>query len=323
MSSSRHISSRVLVELCVGIVGVVAAFFGWQSVGSALSGADELWAYPIFWFSISAIAILSGGILYERKAVRATFAAALLLPSLFFTATIPHLALTLLGIALVLAAFGKMRENMDSRLVMSFRRSMGIGSFLIVFSISLLIASQYYAAIRASSWQDLVPRFSLAEGGGDAALRIAGMLSPELDGVRDSNTTVDEFLLSIRSSDEHAGAPLPVNAIEEMLSLEAGRLELGKLVGRNVSGTERMGDVFSEALHNKTVAFLSAAKAERDLPNSVLSSFLALLLFITVLSVGSFLRIAWIPLAAGFVRMLIATGALSVEKVPAEREVLR
>ena len=318
-------SSRNIALAVIGVAELVAALFGWSVVSSVVERTGGGFGFGILFFSIVAVAFFSASVLCLKTSERIILALVVPASSIFFSATISHAAIALLSAVFLYHSLGKIRDDADSRLALSFRRSMGAGAFLFTLSIAMLISSQYYSGIRSSSWEDLVPRFSLAESTGDVILRTAGVVSPELGKIRDGRMTVDAFLSTVREPEGYSGNGMDSvkESVVSALSLEVGRVELGKLVGRNVSGTERMGDLLSEALRNKAVAFLSVTKEKRNLPNGALPFLLAILLFMTLLSMGSVLQGIWASVSAGFVRLCIRMGIVSVERLPAEREVLR
>lgn len=319
-----QVSPRKAVELTLLFFALGFSSLGFASVASSVSADDGRWGVSLLWFSLLSICFLSAGVLYRKRSMSVTFIVCSIGPSLFFAFTFAHLFLVALSVLLMSVGFRKIGDDIRSRLLISFRRSMGVGAFFFALPLSLLIASQYYMEIRSDSWQDLVPRFSLAEGSGDLILRAAGSISPEIGKIRDERMTVDSFLSTVRGTGGYSGDGMDafMDDMVTSLSLEAGRAELGKLVGRDISGDERMVDVLSEALRNKTVTFLSGAKAERNLPSGALPFFLAILLFITVLSLASLLQGIWALFASWFIRILIRSGALRVERIPAEQEVL-
>lgn len=316
---------RKIVEWTLLLLAAGFSSLGFASVASSVSAHGGQWGASSLWFSLLAVCFLLAGVLYRERSMGVGFAVFSVGPSIFFAPTSMHLFLIVLSIPLMLTGLRKIDGDLRSRLSISFRRSMGSGVFLFVFPIASLIASQYYMEIRSDSWQDLVPRFSLAEGSGDFVLRAAGGISPEIARIRDERMTVDSFLSTVRGTSGYPGGDMDVfmDDMAAALSLEAGRAELGKLVGRDIDGDERMADVLSEALRNKMIVFLSGEKAERNLPNGALPFFLALLLFITILSIASLLRGVWILLATGLLHLFVYTNVLSVEKIPAEQEVLR
>lgn len=316
--------SRKIVESALLFFAIVFSSLGFASISSSISADDGRFGASLLWFSLFAVCFLMAGALYRDRSMRVALVVLSVGPSILFTPTFAHLFFLPLSALSMLSGIKRIDQDFRSRLTLSFRRSMSMGAFLFALPLALLIASQYYAEIRSDSWQDLVPRFSLAEGGGDLVLRAAGSISPEIGKIRDERMTIDAFLSAVRTTegDPSRGEENIFDSMSESLSLEAGRMELGELVGRDLSGDERMADVLSEALRNKMIAFLSGAKAERDLPNSVLPFFLALLLFITILSIAALLRGIWVLCAAGLIRLLIRSGALSIEKIPTEQEIL-
>lgn len=318
----------------VGVIGVLSAFLGWMSVASISASSDGNWADPALWFSLAATSFLLGAVLYHEKGARIIFVSALLVPGIPFAPSITHILFTIFAAWLLLGGMRRIRDDMALRLRIVFRKSLGVGVFSFSLAVSLLIANEYYTHIRNSPWDDLVPKFSLGEGGGDILLRAAGWVYPELGKIHDERVTVDAFLMTVRGKEGSFVSSLPVPSDERMpidqgeaimreLSLAAGRMEVGALVGRKVSGDEKMSDVLSEALRNKTMAFLSGKKAEQNLPASVLPFVLSLLLFITVLSIASLLQWLWIAIAAGMMRVFLRSGAIAVERIAVEQETLR
>lgn len=331
--ASSRVSSRGVVEAVVFFSGVAFATSGWYAVSSAVGDGRGDWLFPILWFSGAAVAYLIGGMLFRGRTTRIAFVVAMLVTSLPFAPSFWHLLLVGFGILSLAGGFRKMGDDVGSRVSLHFRRSMGMGMFAFSLAVSLLIASEYYVHIRAETWEELVPKFSLGAGGGDVVLRVAGTFYPELGSMNDEGMTVDMFLENVRQSGgfpEADMAEVSLNPEEQLLfqeqaaaSAESGRAELGQLIGRSIAGDERMTDIFSEAIRGKLLAFLSGAKAERNLPNGALPFVLSVLLFVTALSIASFLRGLWVVIGAMLLRGLIRIGVLSVDRVPTEQEVLR
>ena len=96
--------------------------------------------------------------------------------------------------------------------------------------------------------------------------------------------------------------------------------ELGRLLGREITGAENMHALLSEVLRKKTLAFVSEESAA--LPVPILPLFLSILLFFTLYPVMSFL----VPLIAALVGIFFALLRrlkwLPVAVVTAEREVI-
>lgn len=318
---------------------VVSAFFlsalGWTSVDMLITRSASGWATAIGAFSALAMVFLCASLIFRERKSRMIFVSAVFLPSLFFSPSISHLAFALFSGFMLFRGMGKVEEDMSFRLKLSLQKSMGAGVFSFSFAVALLIASAYYTHIRFSSWEDLVPRFTLAQGSGDVLLWVMGTVYPELGKVRKDGMTVDSFLQGVNASKKAAGeepvfvssAPEEMTPEERTLSeemeLSLGRLQMSKLAGRAISGDERVVDVLGEAFRHKIVALVSGDKAKKDLPAGVFPFFLSILLFVTVLSLSSLLRWVWVSGAAFFMRLLIRSGIFSIERVQTEQEVLR
>lgn len=325
---------RTIAEIVVGVIGTLSALAGWVSVALASGVSGGNWGAPLIWFSGTVICFLLGAMLYRERRIQLAFASALVVPSIAFAVSFFHALLVVLAVWLLVSGMRRIQEDMALRLKMAFRKSMQVGVFSFSLAVSLLIASEYYTHIRNSAWEDLVPRFSLGEGGGDVVLRVVGWAYPELGKIRNQGVTVDGFLEATREQNGSSGilssAPFDPAlslggsaSVEKELSLAVGRLEIGALVGRAVEGDEKMSDVLSEAIRNKTLAFIAGEKAERNLPSGVVPFVLSLLLFLTVLSLASLLHFLWVAAAAFVMRMLLRSEIVGVNRIAVEQEVLR
>lgn len=82
-----------------------------------------------------------------------------------------------------------------------------------------------------------------------------------------------------------------------------------------------MTDVLSEALNQKVFSLLSASDG-KSVPGKALPLFLALLLFLTLLSFGAVLVPLWLMAASALVCILIRLDVFRIVRIPAEREIL-
>lgn len=329
--SSQEMTKYLLVAAAFSL-----SVLGWASVDTLIGRSTSDWATAIGAFSLVAIVFLCASLIFRERKSRAILVFSVFLPSLFFSPSLAHLAFVFFSGFMLFRGMGKVEEDMNLRLKLSLKKSMGAGVFAFSFSIALLIASAYYTHIRFSSWEDLVPRFTLAQGSGDALLWAMGTVYPELGKIRKDGMTVDSFLhgmiASKKAADEgpvftplspNGGMPEDELLLSKEAELSLGRLQMSRLAGRAVSGDEKVSDVLGEAFRHKIVALVSGDKAKEDLPAGVFPFFLSLLLFVTVLSLSSLLQWVWISGAALFMGLLIRSGVFSVERIQTEREVLR
>lgn len=332
---SMALSSQKMTHSLLVLLAFFASGLGWASVNALITRSASGWGIAIGAFSVLAIAFLCAALIFRDRKSKILFVSATLLPGLFFSLSFTHLAFVLLSGFLLLRGMSKVEEEMSFRLKLSLRKNMAVGMLSFSFVMALLISSAYYAHIRFAPWENLVPRFTLAQGSGDVLLRVMGVAYPELGKIRREGMTVDSFLQGVNASkkaaEEEPGLLSSVpeemtpeeQALSEEMALSLGRLEMSKLAGRAISGDEKVSDVLTEAFRHKIVALVSGDKAQQDLPAGVFPFFLSVLLFVTILSLSSLLRWVWISGATLLMKLLIRLRVFSVERVPAEQEVLR
>lgn len=346
------LTTREMLGMGVLVLIGICSFFAWRSFSHLMLIGDavSLWE-PVFWFVLFTILFLFGTILWTRKLERLLGAILLPLIGLFYFQSWEYVVVGLIaGSCFFSSSHSVAREGRD-RIHFHFYRSLRSGSFFCILGLSLLLSSAYYVSLKASTWEELVPRFRIGEGMTKVVLKVAGMIQPSFAELSEGDQTVDEFLLSFGESNLDSGAPLPTenlgqewsffypeinqflsredmrvvssqvsSQIAEKMYLENGRRQIAALIGRNVSGDERISDVLTIALQNKFITSLSGGQGSERVPSQAIPFFLSLLLFLTLL-----------PLATIFVPVCILTayllflagvslGWLRLEKVMTEQE---
>ncbi len=320
-------SQRQVIALVILFAVAFVAYFGFSSVMDAvlLTGASVFLA-PIAWFFLAIILFSVGAVIWRERIYQAVGSGILLLPSFFFAPTLVHAAVLIVAALLVFGGLIRIGHELTSRLKLSLYRSVFIGMSQIIFALSLVISSQYYTHIESLPWNRLVPSFDLAEGTGAWVLRVAGTFSPSLASLRNRDLSVDEFLTELRPAVEVGGPTETVsNGIGEAVrqaEILRSKIELSRLLGREVGGTESMNEILSEVLRKKIVAFVSGDTAGAEGKVPFLPFFLAILLFFTIYPVGSLLAPLALSLATALFALLIRAGFIAIKKVPAEQETL-
>lgn len=322
MSSQRQIISLILL-----FVVAFVAYFGFSSVMDAalLAGASVFLA-PIAWFFLALTLFSVGAVLWRERNSQMIGSSLLVFPSFFFAPTLAHTAILAVATLLIFGSLVRIGHELAARIRFSLYRSVCIGMSQIVLACSLVISSQYYTHIEPLPWNRLVPSFDLAEGTGAWILRIAGTFSPSLASLQNRDLSVDEFLTELRPVVEVNGSTETLSnglsgAVRQAEILRS-KIELSRLLGREVGGTESMNQILSEALRKKIVTFVSGNTTETTGTASFLPFFLAILLFFTVYPVGSILAPLAISLAAASFLLLVRAGFIVIKKVPAEQDVL-
>lgn len=320
-------SQRQVIALIILFVVAFVAYFGFSSVMDAvlLAGASVFLA-PIAWFFLAITLFSVGAVIWRERTYQSAGSILLVLPSFFFAPTLAHAAILAAASLLIFSGLIRIGHELASRLRFSLYRSVFVGMSQIILALSLVISSQYYTHIEPLPWNRLVPSFDLAEGTGAWLLRIAGTFSPSLASLQNRNLSVDEFLTDLRPVVEVGGSTETVsNGIGEAVrqaEILRSKLELSRLLGREVGGTESMNEILSEVLRKKIVAFVSGNTTETTGSVPFLPFFLAILLFFTIYPVGSVLASLALSLAAVLFALLVRAGFIVIKKVPAEQDVM-
>lgn len=346
--SSREIFGANLI-LCTGIVG----FFSWNIFFRAISLPDlPHVTVAIFWFSLLAALFFVGAIVWRQWLLQIAGVFSLIAPSLFFVHTWMHIALVAASILAILLGARAIQSEIYDRVHFRFFRMIRSGSVSFIFGLSLALSSAYFASIERESWEELVPRFNLGEGTASVVFKAVAYLYPSWKNLADEGMTVDGFLLSLPREGMVTNIPAPSVTIvtngqesptelaaylkqelamqmatlgqapgEEVL-LQTGRKQIASLVGRDVSGDEKIADVFSLALQQKIVTVLRSEETTRHVSPTIVPVVLAVLLFFTLLPLGSLAVSLWVFIGFLLFRVALAFGWIKIERQSVEQEVL-
>lgn len=313
-SQRQKLALVLLFGLGVFSVGAWEAFARGVLVEDASSFlVPALWFTPLFLF------LLLGSILWQEKTFLITGSILVVVPSIWQAMTISHAVIVIFSSLLILMGLLRIQSELTARVRLSIRRSIGAGMTLLLFGMTITLSSQYFVHVQSLSWERLVPSFDLAEGVGPLLLRVLRPISPELGQLQDTTVTVDSFLTEVQNKD-NLDLPLSAGMTSQFWNEELQRTkrELGRLLGREVSGTENMQAILSEVLRKKTIAFFS--NETQNLPIPVLPLFLSLLLFLTLYPLLAFL-VPIVGMVAGiFLRLFRRFGWVTVVRVTTEQE---
>lgn len=347
---------KIISESIVSIAVVVASFFAWQSVERALtvSGASD-WFAPMLWFFALCAALSLFCVMVRKNLIALLVLALSLLPSIFFVPHPIHVAAVVLAFLLLFLAYGRVQNDVRLSIVIRVLQSVRIGMRMATIALVLVLTSHYFWTVRTLPAETVLPTIksaALTSVAVEGALRV---MDPSLRDVDAEQMTVDGFLATIQKSsamddismkmpsyqvsrddvrnispeeaamlsqleqDLHMAREGDVTTLQPLLIAQA-RENLAVALGRDLSGTEKIADVFAEYLKAKTLSAVGATERQPlSLPVSVT---LSLLLFITALSLGAFVRAAGETVAAILFAILRRVGIVVVVTVQKPVEVL-
>lgn len=328
------------------------AFFTWRAFFVVINHSDFVnISFALIWFSVLASAFSLGAVAWKEKWLELIGACVVFLPSFLYIHSFLHSALMICSTFLLFLSTRSVQEEIGDRVRFHFFRNVQSGSFLFILGLSFTLSSAYFASIEKESWEELVPRFSVGEGAATAVFKTVAYLYPAWKNLADEGMTVDGFLLSLQKDGMESSSLVPTDenvpmseeemsplllayikqnelqneegsALFQELTLQAGREQIALLVGRPVAGDEKIADVFSLAMQHKIITALNGERVGRDFSPTIVPVLLAILLFLTLLPVGSIIAPIWILFGYLLFRGVVFIGWLQLENLPREQQVL-
>lgn len=278
-------------------------------------------------FSFACVFFFLGSILWYQRWEMFLGSVLMFLPSLIFAPNAVMGSMVIISSLLAFIAILVIHAEKRQRIRFQYFRINQAGQLYFILGLSLAIATAYFVIIRGSSWEELVPRLRLGEGSATFILKAASYWQPELKNLNRNQVSVDSYLLRL-AADKNRPADLQkaagssqsfelelslVPGMEGRLKeaglsfadvdaspaareyyLEMGREQLSLLAGREVSGSEPIGLVFSQVIQQRLIDTLEGQDNVSSLPVEAIPTALAVLLFLTLVPVGTLLAYVWL-----------------------------
>ncbi len=353
----KQIIKMILLSLLV-----IFSFFSWKAVNDviAIPGASD-WVLPIIWASVFFLVWYLSIILIEEKYILITATLFCFLLSLFFVFTFWHALIIFLSFFISIVGIWEIKKDLKLNIKVNAGKSITAGKRFLILAIAIAISSHYYFSVYEREVQEIIPFSKNSQIMGKITSQVLGYVYPEFKSISNEDISVDQFLLQIQkeqmkdfngdlsknslieeaisnqlgdSATEKQKEEIKKETLEklestnseilkanEMIMLEESRKQLSQMVGKDLSGEERMGDIFSEMLNRRLTAFFQKDNVSSG-NISFLPLFLALILFLTLIPLGSLLNIFWILALKLVFFIFIKSGLVTISKIPAEVEII-
>lgn len=337
LANPEFIPTAVLSLLVVVSSSVLWFLFGEYLVGT--SGSLILVSLAIFVSLV--IAGLASTVLPNRVALM-LFSIAAFLPAFWFAPPSIFILAFLISIGVLFLGLSRVREENASRIRLSVQRSLTRGAPFIVAAFSFGLALFYFSTVRTLPIDTVLSRVSFGSNAGGFLTRALSLLNPEFRSVNVNNLTVDEFLRATNGDVESnvqqgfgVSSEFPndlhddgmvnfvsldqIDQIRKDVVLSAGRDRFSRLIGRKLSGDERMADVLSEIVNRRVASFSTEVESYQNLVPSIL----AIVVFLTVYSTISLLSFLWIFSVRILFSLLRLFRLVRVVTIPAKQDVIQ
>lgn len=341
---------------------LLISILSWYSASQAITvPGSSVWLLPVVLFSFLAIILYLDIILIKELSSVQVLVAFSLLIDYLFVLELGHLPAILIAILFAFWAISKIEKDLRLNVKLDLWKSIRTGSTMLIFALSLIIASQYYFQIKDSDKQNLIPQFNIGSWTGGLTSKILSAINPGFKNLDNEDLTVDEFILQIQKN-QGPGSGMPgdlngqindeieksnpnmtfaqkqilkeqsiknlnsaqndLSQIQQQLVLREGRNKFSEIAGRNLTGNEKVSDVLSELINTKINQYLGSGLSDTS-SSSPLPFILSVVLLLTIFPLGSFLNTFWILLVKLIFFILLKLGIVTVEKVQVEMEVIK
>ncbi|MCX6763898.1 MAG: hypothetical protein NTZ97_04190 [Candidatus Moranbacteria bacterium] len=311
------------------ILSLLLAFLAWRSVERAIKVENaSVWGMPILWFSLFFIALALAIILVKSRYYMELLAFFSLAISLFFSLSVAHFISVTIAFLVISLAVGKIRKDLKLNVKVDMWKTLRSGSTYIILALGITVASQYYSTVRESTIENIIPKFKMEGLTNSLTNQVLSAVNPNFKNLDQDGLTVDQLILNTgrdQMVDNILGTGLDSNSMQlvqnsQNLILEQGRKQFSQIVGRELTGQEKFSEVISEIVNNKINQFIAPNFSGEKFP--LLPLILSLVLFLTIIPLGSFLSPIWIMLANLIFKILVKSKLIIINKIPAEVEVI-
>ncbi|MCX6762003.1 MAG: hypothetical protein NTY33_04175 [Candidatus Moranbacteria bacterium] len=328
-----------ILKFSLFFLSLIAAFFTWFSVSSAITvSGSSVWLVPMLWLSLLYVVYSLKFILVKEKILINLSIGLGIFLSLIFAPNVWHFLILLLASGLVYVSFRQIRSDLGMNVKLHLPKTLRMGKVSFIFALALVISSQYYFEAAAVGLLKL-PAFDAGViVDNKLAQEFLYKINPDLQKLNDKNLTVDQMILQNYeesqvgsgeadllnlAQDNQAISAVNLQKVQELQKqkiLEAGREQMGKMANQKLNGTEKVSTVLTEIMNQKIQSFASPDYANEGFPAVPLG--MALILFLTVLSLGAFLLRILVHLISLIFWIFLSTNIVTIKKVPVEMEVI-
>lgn len=290
----RIMSVKRILKYCLIFLTVGFSFLAWNAVDRAINVENaSLWIGPIIFFSLTFIFLSLTIVLVQGAADIYSTAFLIIFLSVIFTPKILHVALLLLSFGFLSIAVGKIRADLRLNIKVDFYKSIRAGSTFVILAFSLAIASHYFFETKNTRLENIIPKFDMSRAINSIAPKIISTVNPEFKNISQENLTVDQWILKNEGGEiENAEKISPLlAATSKEIILSEGRSQLENFAGFEITGREKLADVLTRMVSNKINNFIAPDYSDRKIP--IFPLIVSSAIFLTMFSLGSFLRPLW------------------------------
>ncbi len=320
---------KILKYLELAVIIAVAMMI-WYLADRIFGSADlNNWGWVTLAASIFFIVWSLGAIIIRDSKLFLATSFLALLTQLIFTRNVSSLVVIFISFLLLWAARKFTRREIKLRLKVDTWNYLRVSRRFLLLALALMLAGQYYFSKDVQIASENLPKLQFNNGQESLMTKIVYFVDPGLIKENNEAITVDEYIINKFNSDplvpKRFGAEVDfgnINYYQQAVVLEGGREDISKMVERNVTGDEKMINIFLEVINNKIddILNVSVGYVDKDMPVAHLIFTVAI--FLAILGSGMLVSVFLIFGVAVVFRMLIFFDLLSIERKAVNMEII-
>lgn len=353
-------SKNILKYFLLGL-SFIFSFLSWQRVGIEINSSDPSnWLWPIVFFTLFFVSFYLAIILTREKSIIDLATLFCLSLSFIFVLDPWHFVSIIFGFALASSGIWRIRRDMRLNIEISLAKTLGTGKQFLILAFAIVLVSQYFFTVKEIDFQKQVPKFVTNKYSGFITSKIISAINPDYKRISDNEITVDEFILEnqkkelekrnvelfsdqqienylgqmtekideshkeeikneVKNNLENANIQI-LDANQKMI-MDESRKKISNLVGRELSGQEKISEVFEGIINRKITDYLRPEVNEKT-NATLLPTILAVILLLTIIPLGSILNILWVLLSKLIFWIFVKSKLVIINKITELIEVI-
>lgn len=315
-------------RLCLAF-SVISLLLGsglWYTIARSVSLSEaSLWLAPVLALvflvaSMYLAIILAPSLIWTVPVLSGTFFSVLV-----FVPGKVAVGGALLAIILMLLAARRMRQEVGDRVRLKLWRVWRSTRMLTILALAILIGAQYFHLIGKYGAEKVLPQVGPNDLVTEYMIKTVGLFNPELILAGQKDTTIDELIMSSLENSEESkfipGGIKNLSQIQRQQILAEGHKQFSKFLDREVRGDEPASLLMSEMI-NRKIKNIYKVEYPRGPFTDYVPGIFALAAFLMVISVGSILVPLGALVAIIIFKLLVKSGAVRIEHISVEQEVI-
>lgn len=342
------------------LLAMFFSFLSWKRVDDEINSMETSnWILSILIFSLLFIVLYLCLIAIKERYVLEVLLIICLSWSFIFAMNYWQLLSILVGLIFALVGLYKIKRDLGLNIKINLGKTLGTGKQYLILAFAIVLSSQYFLTVQNKNPQSIIPNFASSQYSNIIISKVLSLINPEFKKISQDNLTVDEFILETQKNQKINNSPSLSNdqinqAIDQMgssltvdqkkkmkeeaqnnltnvnsqllknneeLILKESRNKISDLLGKEVTGQEKMADVFNEIISRKLTGYLQPNISDGKNSN-LLPLVLTIILFLTVVPLGSLLNIFWVLFTRLIFWIFVKSGLIIIGKAPTIVEVI-